>query len=157
MPQTGALKDYTTKIEPHTTLGEIIGLLTMHGAKQVQTRYEDGMLVGVDFQLVIGDTAQSFRLPVNIDVCFAVLTHQYQQSRLRSGGRPDRAQAARVAWRIVKDWIAAQIAFIESGMVKPEEVFFPYLLTDGSHTLFDRFEQHHTRLLEPPQEEAHVS
>ncbi|MDR3599509.1 MAG: hypothetical protein P4L49_03355 [Desulfosporosinus sp.] len=38
------------------------------------------------------------------------------------------AQAKRVAWRIVKRWIDAQVAFVESGMLKFDEVFLSYKL-----------------------------
>ncbi len=45
--------------------------------------------------------------------------------------------AARVAWRIIKDWVAAQLAIVESGMVEIAEVFLPYQLVADDKTVFD--------------------
>ena len=39
-------------------------------------------------------------------------------------------QANRTAWRIIKEWILAQMALIDTEMVAVEEVFLPYMLTD---------------------------
>ena len=46
-------------------------------------------------------------------------------------------QAKRVAWRIVKDWVEAQLAIIETQMVKPEQVFLPYAITQTGETLYE--------------------
>lgn len=47
------------------------------------------------------------------------------------------AQAARVGWRILKDWIEAQLALIETGMVTIEQVFLPYVQNDKGQTLYE--------------------
>lgn len=43
-----------------------------------------------------------------------------------------RQQAQRVAWRILKTWVQAQMAIIETGMVSAEEVFLPYIMIEGT-------------------------
>jgi hypothetical protein len=52
-------------------------------------------------------------------------------------------QAARVAWRIIKDWIEAQLALVESNQAVMAEVFFPYALEEpqGEKTAFQVFEE----------------
>jgi len=50
-----------------------------------------------------------------------------------------RDQAVRVAWRIVKDWIMAQMAIIDTKMVKIEDVFLPYAVTKSGMTLAESF------------------
>lgn len=47
-------------------------------------------------------------------------------------------QAKRVSWRIVKDWVEAQLAIIESGQAEMGEVFMPYAVTISGETLFKR-------------------
>lgn len=42
-----------------------------------------------------------------------------------------------VAWRNVKDWIAAQIAIIEIGQVGIDEVMLPYMVDAYGHTLYE--------------------
>lgn len=46
-------------------------------------------------------------------------------------------QASRVAWRIIKDWLAAQLALIKAEMVTLEQVFLPYAQNADGATLFD--------------------
>lgn len=65
-------------------------------------------------------------MPVNYDAVYEVLT---EEGRIFKGDAERRKeQARRVAWRILKDWIEAQIALLESGMVEMEEIFLPYML-----------------------------
>ena len=49
-------------------------------------------------------------------------------------------QAARVAWRILKDWVEAQMAVIDAGMATLPQVFLPYAQTDTGETVYERFE-----------------
>jgi len=48
----------------------------------------------------------------------------------------NKAQAIRIAWRIVKVWVAAQLAFQETEMVKMEQVFFSYMITEDGRSLY---------------------
>ena len=49
----------------------------------------------------------------------------------------DRDQAERVAWRIVKDWVEAQMAILESEMVQLDQIFLPYMVNDNGQTVFE--------------------
>lgn len=48
-------------------------------------------------------------------------------------------QAARVAWRIAKDWLEAQAALIDAEMALLDEVMLPYMLGDRGQTVYDIF------------------
>ena len=48
----------------------------------------------------------------------------------------DRAQAERVAWRVLKDWLEAQLALIEAGVADMAEVMLPYLHVAPGVTLY---------------------
>ena len=50
-------------------------------------------------------------------------------------------QAERVAWRILKDWIEAQMALLDIEMVKMEEIFMPYIVDQKGQTLYEKLEQ----------------
>ena len=50
--------------------------------------------------------------------------------------KPDREQAERTAWRNIRDWILAQMAFVEAGNVEVDEVFLPYLTDGKGKTLY---------------------
>ena len=41
-----------------------------------------------------------------------------------------------MAWRIIKDWIEAQLAIVEAEMVEMAEVFLPYAVTKSNKTLY---------------------
>jgi hypothetical protein len=46
-------------------------------------------------------------------------------------------QAVRIAWRIVKDWVRAQMAILETEMVRMEQIFLPYMITRDNQTLYE--------------------
>ena len=50
--------------------------------------------------------------------------------------KADREQAERTAWRNIRDWILAQMAFVEAGNVEVDEVFLPYLTDGKGKTLY---------------------
>jgi hypothetical protein len=52
----------------------------------------------------------------------------------RAYGTPE--HAARVAWRVIKDWLEAQLALIDARMAALDQVMLPYLLVDEDRTLY---------------------
>lgn len=50
-------------------------------------------------------------------------------------------QAERVAWRILKDWVEAQMALLDIEMVRFEEIFLPYIETKNGRTVYERLEE----------------
>lgn len=57
-------------------------------------------------------------------------------------------EAYRVAWRNILDWLEAQVALLDIGMVKIEEIFLPYVLTPSGTTVYEELEGRHFHL--PP-------
>lgn len=49
-------------------------------------------------------------------------------------------QARRVAWRILKTWVEAQIAIIEAQLASLAEIMLPYAITKNGNTLFKEIE-----------------
>lgn len=52
----------------------------------------------------------------------------------------DIAQAERIAWRNVKDWIAAQVALVEAEQATMDELFLPKLVGKNDLTLYQTFQ-----------------
>lgn len=126
------LLNYTTKVNVYTTLGEIQGQLVAHGAKKIIQDYdEDGHIAALSFLIDTPAGPRGIRLPANVDAVHAVLTRQKVKC--------DRDQAERVAWRIVKDWVEAQMAILESEMVQMDEIFLPYMVDKSGQTLFQAY------------------
>lgn len=123
------LLNYTTKVDIFTTLGQIQGQLVRHGAKSILQEYDDKQrIVAVSFVLESPLGVHGYRLPANAEAVLRVLTKQKVKA--------DREQAERVAWRIVKDWVEAQMAILESEMVSMEEIFLPYMLAPNGETVY---------------------
>ena len=78
---------------------------------------------------------QDFRLPANVEGVSEALARGYEQRRVerRFTGRE---QAARVAWRIVKDWLEAQVAIIEAGMMTMDQALLPHMLAPDGQTFY---------------------
>lgn len=126
-----AIKNYTTKIDCYQSIGEIQGALARNGARKIMIDYgETGQPTGIAFAIENNGVTQGFVLPANIDGVLAVFKKQ--------NIKIDKQQAERTAWRNVRDWILAQMAFIESGNVQMDEIFLPYL-TDGKKTLYEAY------------------
>jgi len=121
-----AILNYTTTIDVHKTLGEIQKCLVQHGAKQLLYNYNDnGQITSLCFKINTLHGEVSIKLPANIDAVYKVLQEQRKKGKIKIN--IDYDQATRVAWRIIKDWILAQMAILETNMVKTEEVFLPYI------------------------------
>lgn len=134
-----ALLNYTTTIDVHKTLGEIQAMLARARATSITIEYEAGEPSAVSFVAVTPVGALPFRLPMNRDAILKVLTRQRDAGRIRSARFVTREQAARVGWRIIKDWLAAQIALLETSMVSLDEIFLPYLVHESGKTLYEAF------------------
>lgn len=129
------LLNYTTTIAPEKTAGEITKLLVKLGARDIGMRYDGEALVGMAFTIQRGPERLSFQLPVRVSAVYDVLGKQKVPTKHRT-----RRQAERTAWRIMKSWIEAQAAIIETQMVTLEQIMLPYMTTDTGETVFDRWE-----------------
>jgi len=141
-----ALLNYTTQIEAIKTVGEIQGILAGHGARSIKTDYSDDRQVeALSFLVLTPHGEVCIRLPIDPDAVLKVLT---QQNRLGKVPRRyiTRAQAVRVAGRIVKDWVQAQMAILETEMVKMEQIFLPYVIIDTGKTLYEAMIDRHFQL-----------
>jgi len=98
-----AILNYTTKIDPAKTVGEIQAILAKAGVAAVSIEYHQTQPVAVIFVLDVAGQSVTFRLPSR---------WQGVQKRLQADDVSKRWQsedhAKRVAWRIVKDWVEAQ-------------------------------------------------
>lgn len=135
-----ALLNYTTKVSVNRTIGEIHGILAGHGAHAVVNEYAGGEVIAVSFSI---DTAAhgelSIRLPIDVAATLRVLQRQGANREVpRHFVRPE--QAKRIAWRTIKDWLEAQMALLETEMMKMEQIFLPCVITRSGQTLFEVME-----------------
>ena len=87
------------------------------------------------------------RLPCDPAPVYKVLERQSFEKKIpKSFVNHD--QALRVAWRIVKYWVEAQMALLETQMVKMEQIFLPYAIVKNGRTLFESMREDKFKLLE---------
>lgn len=143
-----ALLNYTTEIDAAKTAGQVQTLLAKAGASGVAMQFEDGHPVAIAFTAMTPFGLREFTLPIHADKVQAVLRRQRVQARYQT---PE--HAARVAWRIVKDWVEAQLAIIQTEMVTIDQVMLPYMRNgDDGRTVFEQYQERQQRLLEKGQD-----
>lgn len=133
----------TTQIAPAQTVGQLQKILGEYGASHILMEYDNGEVSGLVFNIRGPESDMPFRLPCRWQAIHKILTNRRKRYTVRSDLE---TQAKRVAWRQILRWVEAQLALIETGMVKTQEVFMPYLIVDKNKTLYEKLES--TKFLE---------
>jgi hypothetical protein len=119
--------NYTTKVPAAKTVAEIQSVLGSKGATHVSIDYRDGKPMAVEFGLKLQQSILHFRLPCDVGGVERALRKVNRVTIAR-----DHEQCERIAWRIVKDWVEAQMALVEAGQAEVAEVFMPYAIDQSS-------------------------
>lgn len=128
-----AIADFSTTVEARQTAMEIFTLLQLHDAKNITIEYDNNdNVTGLSFSVPTSYGDLPIRIPIDI--------HSTIES-MKADGLPPRywtyQHAAKVAWRITKDWIRAQLAYVDTKRARMEQVFLPYMLTGNNRTLYE--------------------
>lgn len=127
-----AIKNYTYTVSASKSIGEIQEALAENGATRIMTQYDNKQPAGIMFEIETPAGLRVFSLPANVNGVRDVME--------RKGVKADNGQAERTAWRNVRDWVLAQMAIIEAGMVQMEEVFFPYMTDGKGRTVYQLYQ-----------------
>jgi len=128
-----AIANYTTSVPAIKSVGEIQGILVAHGAKSILINYADnGVVESLSFIVKTPYGDMPIRLPTDAKAVLRVMEEQRVPRRYLTY-----EQAVKVAWCIVKDWVRAQMAILETEMVKMEQIFLPYMAVSDDKTLYD--------------------
>lgn len=122
-----SLKNYTSSVPAERSIAHIERKLVSHGARDVMKRYsEDGRLLAVIFIITIDGNEMPFKLPARVDACEGILLGMLSTRAQVQTRKKIPEQAERTAWKILSDWVDAQMAMIELAQVEIVEVFLPY-------------------------------
>ena len=132
---TGPL-NYTTTISAEKTAAECVAILARAGADAVALTYEDKKPASIAFRLKTPHGDREFTLPVNVGGMHKSLLKARLPKKFT-----DVEQARRVAWRVAKNWLEAQVAIIDAQMVAIDEVFLPYLQVASGQTVYDAYRE----------------
>lgn len=134
----------TTKVSTTKTLGEIQEVLRKHGMRRFNLMYEDGEVNAVHFTLILqipGQVDLHHEMPYKLPADHKALLTLAGRGETRYLKKDDIEQARRVAWRQVLRWVEAQFAMAELEMVRPEQIFLPYMIVDEEeNTVFDKMQ-----------------
>jgi hypothetical protein len=140
-----AIKNYTTAIDEAKTVGEIMGLLAAKGARAIRIDYDElNRPDAISFVLNIGTLPIPFKLPCNFAGVLKAMAADYKSRTARyrfERNSESASQSRRVAWRIIKDWVAAQMALVEAEQASMAQVFLPYAMPNekSGRTVFEQF------------------
>jgi hypothetical protein len=144
--------NYTTKIPVHQTVAECQSILAAAGAASVAVHFEDGQPAGLSFTLRTPHGDRAFTLPVDVGAMHAVLRKADFSSLHATRATLDKLtsaeHAARVAWRVCKDWLEANLALIAARMATIDQVMLPFLHVDGDRTLWQAYRDREQAALE---------
>src|SRR5437667_2534363 len=123
--------NYSTTISVEKTIAEIYGVLAQGGATRIMTGYEHKIPVEISFQLETIYGLASYLLPASVEKFYELMQQMNIPNRLKT-----RDQASKVSWRIIKDWIKAQLAIVQASLVTMDQVFLPYIKLKSGKTLY---------------------
>lgn len=129
------LKNYTTKCPALQSIGEIQAMLTKRGATGILFEYDpagSGRLEALCFRINMSGKMVGFRLPSNWRRAQEALI---QQDIKRA--RNDQEYVYRVAWRVLKDWVDAQMSILDLELVEMPQIFLPYAIGANDKTLYE--------------------
>ena len=140
------IKNFTTEVPVSRTVAEIEKMLTKYGATHIMKEYNGDIPIMLVFAITTQHGKMGIRLPIHPDRVLAVFKKQVSARLLPNkywDGDWAKAQANRVAWRVVKDWLDAQLAILNIEMVQLEEIFLSYIYNDRlKQTVFEILEEH---------------
>lgn len=131
------IKNYTTVVPANKSVGMIEELLVHLGAERIHKGYANGKLSSISFSIKVGENVIPFQLPAKVEFIEKQLMGN---DRYPSQTKKDktRAQAERVAWKLIYEWVHIQASLIEMKQAEFLEVFLPYVYNHNEQrTLFE--------------------
>lgn len=142
--------NYTTSISVEKTAAEIHALLVKGKADAIMNEYRDGILTSISFRMSTKHGVIHYKLPANARGVLGAMNQNKKVPRSKC----TMLQASMVGWRIVKDWVEAQLAIIEAQIADMPEVFLPYAVTGTGQTVYERFDKGGCGTLSIPYQEG---
>lgn len=139
------IKSFSTQVPVTRTISEIEKMLTKYGASKIMKEYNGDNPIMLAFAIMTEHGEMGVRLPIRPEKIQEVFKLQVSDGKLPRkywDGDWANEQAARVGWRIIKDWLDAQLTLLNIQMVKLEEIFLPYIYNDKlKMTVFEMIEE----------------
>lgn len=126
----GRLLNYTTTVPVDKTVGEITAILVRAGARSIQTDFNDqGRISAMNFTVRTSFGNRAFHIPVQAERVQKVLQQEVAHSRSHQSKAmlTSPEQAERVAWRILKDWLEAQMTLVQLQLIGLDQAMLGFM------------------------------
>ncbi len=139
------IKNYTTSVDSYKTITEIQQLLARAGAQKISIDNDsEGNPHALSFLMLWDTRPVAYMLPCNFHGILRAMKNNKKITRSQCTTE----QALRVGWRILKDWVAAQMAIIEAEAATLPQVFLPYAVTNTGKTVYETVAERKNDLLQ---------
>lgn len=144
------LKNYTTDKSYLRTIPEIEALLVSIGAQKILKDYDnEGICIALSFIISFDEKTIPIKLPARIDRIPAALRRLYNndktltsaQRTLLKKAMSEPGRARNIGWRIIQDWVEAQIAVKTLDQINMLEVFLPFTVMKEGKTMYELLEE----------------
>jgi hypothetical protein len=133
--------NYSTIVSPDKSANECTAMLGRFGAVRTGLAYDRNRVpFGLTFVLNTRWGERLYELPVDFEGTYQVLLKAYKDGKIKRS-YAERGHAQRVAWRVVKDWLEANLALIEQGLMEADRVMFPYMLVAPELSVFSAYDE----------------
>lgn len=139
---TGPVANYTTGIPATQSLTEMTQMLAASGAASVTTEYDGGTPTALRFTIATPHGPRWFTLPANVDGVLELLSRKQRAGAFKAARKKydTREQAERVAWRVLRDWLRAQLTLVDAGLVNLTTAMLAHVHADDEgHTLAELY------------------
>lgn len=127
--------NYTTKIDAWKSVNEIQQILSKHGVSHFAIKNEGSFPVALTFSIDYKGLPMNYLLPCNHEGVLRAM----KRDRKIPNSHKNSEQALRTSWRIIKDWVEAQLAIVEAELAPIQEVFMQRLIINqAGETLSDK-------------------
>lgn len=141
------LKNYTSQTPASRSIASIEQRLARFGARQIMKEYDgEGRCEKISFMLEErrGDRVIPvfYKLPAQLAACQERMLQDLSPRAKDETRKKIPIQAERTAWKILDDWVGAQLAMVELAQVEIQQIMLPYAYDPASDkTVWDRVKE----------------
>ena len=143
------IKNYTTTVPASKSIYEIEQMLVKYGAKGIEKRFGvDGIITSLVFSIEVkdykGTKEVEYQLPCEYKKLNKTLIDLKKKQKINIPWNKlnDYTHSINVGWRIIKDWIHAQLSLIQVELVNLDQVFLPYAYNQTTGmTLYETYKE----------------
>lgn len=136
------IKNYTSTVPAEASIMKIEKALVAMGARDIMKTYDgSGKTCSIRFVLLVNGGPVLYDLPSDTEAVYRVL----KSTKGIENRYKNREQAERTGWKLVHDWVLAQLSFVQLEQAKATQVFLPFAMVqtkEGHVPLYEMIENY---------------